>query len=131
MSAEGLRPTGFPLLLKPDERGRLAFPSLEESVQQMIKIILRTTPGELLMHPEFGAGLEQMLHEPNTLETRRRLRDLVVQSIGRFEQRAQLERVDVLEVPGAPADVRVEIAYRVRRSGAAAHLGFSMSLQQS
>jgi phage baseplate assembly protein W len=122
------RPTGFPLFPRPDEHGRLTFPSLEESVQQMIKVILRTRPGELLMHPEFGAGLDRLLHEPNTLETRRRIRDLVVVGITRFESRATLERVDVDEVAGAPSEVRVDVAYRIKRTGSAAPLGFTISL---
>jgi uncharacterized protein len=122
------RPTGWPLLPRPDQHGRLGFPSLEDSVQQMIKVILRTSPGELLMHPEFGAGLERMLHEPNTIETRRRIRDRVAESIARFEQRASLERIDVAEIPGAPAEVRVEIVYRVKRTGAAQQLGFTIAL---
>ena len=128
MSRDPQRPVGFPLLPRPDQHGELCFASLEDSVQQMIKIILRTSPGEQLMHPEFGAGLERMLHEPNTLETRLTIRDLVANAITRFEQRALLERVDVAEVDGAPADVRVEIVYRIRRTGAASQLGFTMSL---
>ena len=29
------------------------------------------------MRPDFGAGLDRLLHEPNTLATRRAIRDLV------------------------------------------------------
>ena len=128
MSREPQRPVGFPLLPRPDEHGELCFASLEDSVQQLIKVILRTSPGEQLMHPEFGAGLDRMLHRPNTLETRLEIRDLVAKAITRFEQRVVLERVDVAEVEGAPADVRVEVVYRIRRTGAASQLGFTMSL---
>lgn len=122
------RPTGFPLLFKPDENGRLAFPSLEESVQQQIKIILRTSPGELLMHPDFGAGLDLALHEPNTLETRRLIRDRVATSIAQYEPRAQLISVDVSEAPGSSEDIRVDVVYLIRRTGNPARLGFTVSL---
>lgn len=122
------RPTGWPLLPRPDQLGALNFPDAEESVRQMIKIILRTRPGEQLMHPEFGAGLDQLVHEPNTLETRRSIHDLVATSIARWEPRVVLDRVDVSEVPGDPTEVRVEIAYRLRRTGVARQLGLSVTL---
>lgn len=122
------RRTGWPLLPRPDELGTLSFPDLEESVRQMVKIILRTRPGELLMHPEFGAGLEQMVHRPNTLETRRAIHDLVATSIARWEPRLILDGVDVSEVTSDPSAVRVEIAYRLRRTGVAQQLGLSVTL---
>ena len=69
-----LPPIGWPLLPQPDETGSLAYPTLEQSVRDQIRIILLTRPGEQLMRPEFGAGLENYVHEPNTLATRRRIR---------------------------------------------------------
>lgn len=123
-----VRQTSWPLLPVPDADGRLAFPTPEDSVRQMIQVILRTRPSEQLMRPEFGAGLESFLHEPNTLDTRRRIRDLVASSITRWEPRLLLERIDVDQVPDHPARIRVEIAYRIRRTGAPQKMGFSMEV---
>lgn len=119
---------GFPLLPVPDERGELHFPTLETSVRQSIEVILRTRPGEQLMRPEFGAGLEEFAGEPNALLTRRRIRDLVAGSLGRWEPRIDVERIDVLEVDDAPSHVRVEIVYRLRRTGAVQGLGLTLDL---
>jgi phage baseplate assembly protein W len=121
-------PVGFPLLPLPDGNGELSFPTLEVSVRQAIEVILRTRPGEQLMHPEFGAGLENFLHEPNTLLTRRRIRDLVAESLARWEPRIDVERVEVEEAPDAPAHVRVVIGYRLRRNGLVQELGLTMEL---
>lgn len=108
---------GWPLFEVPDEHGQLDWPSLESSVRQSIRVILSTTPGEQLMRPEFGAGLDRLLHEPNSLTTRRQLRDWVMSALNRWERRILLDRVEVLEVPDRPTDLRVEIAYRLARSG--------------
>jgi phage baseplate assembly protein W len=116
------------LLPVPDANGQLAFPTPEESVRQMIQVILRTRPREQLMRPEFGAGLDSFLHEPNTLDTRRRIRDLVASSIARWETRLVLDRIDVDEVPDHPARIRVEIAYRIRRTGVAQRVGLTMEV---
>ena len=80
--AEALRPLiGWPLLPVPDDHGQLPFPNLETSVRESIRVILSTRPGEQLMRPDFGAGLDRLLHEPNTLATRRSIRDLVQDSL--------------------------------------------------
>jgi phage baseplate assembly protein W len=122
------RPIGWPLLPLPDENGQLSYPSLEQSVRQTIEVILRTRPGEQLMRPDFGAGLDLFLHEPNDDDTRRRIRERIAESLGRFEPRIQLDRVDVDEVDGRPAHVRIEIAYRLRRTGAVQRTGLTMEL---
>jgi uncharacterized protein len=122
-------PIGWPLLPLPDERGQLAYPSLEQSVRDSIRVILSTRPGEQLMRPAFGGGLEDFLHEPNTLTTRRRIRDLVLRSLEQWERRIAVDRVEVLEVPNRPAEVRVEIAYRLRRTGLGQQLGVTMHLE--
>ena len=121
-------PVGWPLLPLPDAEGRLQWPGPEASVRQLVEIILRTRPGEQLMRPRFGGGLEEFVHEPNTLVTRRRIHDVIVDALERWEPRIALDRVDVWEVPDRPTHVRVEIAYRLRRTGAAQQVGLTMSL---
>jgi uncharacterized protein len=120
---------GWPLLPLPDERGQLAWPTLEESVRQLIRVVLSTRPGEQLMRPDFGAGLELLLHEPNTVATRRRIRDLVQESLTRWERRILLDRVDVMEVPEEPSHVRVEVGYRLARNGAVAAVAVTVRLE--
>jgi phage baseplate assembly protein W len=117
------------LLPLPDERGQLRYPSLEESVRQSIQIILRTRPGEQLMRPDFGGGLAEFLHEPNVLITRRRIRDRITESLERWEKRIAVHRVEVLEVPEQPGRLRVEIAYRLKRTGVAGNLGLTLDLE--
>jgi len=122
-------PVNWPLLARPDGDGRLSYPSMEESVRQSIRIILQTRPGERLMRPGFGAGLELFLHEPNTLTTRRRIRDLIADSLTRWERRIILDRVDVWEVEDRPDSIRIEIVYRLRMTNTAQQMGLTMELE--
>ncbi len=119
---------GWPLLPLPDADGQLHWPSLEQSVAQQIRVILQTRPGEQLMRPAFGAGLENFLHEPNTLTTHRRIRDLITTSLARSEQRIVVDDISVTTPDDQPGQVRVEIAYRLRRTGAANRLGLTLDL---
>lgn len=120
---------GWPLLPLPDEHGRLDWPTLEDSVRHLIRVVLSTRPGEQLMRPDFGAGLELLLHEPNTLTTRRRIRERVQESLTRWERRILLDRVDVVEVEGEPSQVRVEVGYRLARNGAPGAVSLTVELE--
>ena len=122
-------PLGWPLLPLPDEFGRLDYPGLEDSVRQSIKVILSTRPGEQLMRPGFGAGLDLLLHEPNTLSTRRQIRDRVEESLTRWEPRIILDGVEVWEVANQPSYLRVEIAYRLVRNGSPGQKALTVQLE--
>ena len=128
-SSSSQLPIGWPLLPLPDASGRLTYPTLDQSVRQSIQVILRTRPGEQLMRPDFGAGLESFLHEQNTLTTRCRIRDRITESLNEWEDRILLDRVDVSEVPDTPIQIRIEIAYRLKRTGGARQLGLTMELE--
>ncbi|MBE0623300.1 MAG: GPW/gp25 family protein [Burkholderiales bacterium] len=128
--AEVFRPLiGWPFLPLPDEHGVFDWPGLEQSVGEAIRIILSTRPGEQLMRADFGAGLDRLLHEPNTLATRRQIRDLVQNALARWERRILLDAVEVWEVPDQPSHVRVEIAYRLARNGAPGAMNVTLQLE--
>jgi hypothetical protein len=120
---------GWPLLPKPDTQGEMHYPTLAESVRQTIEAILRTRPGEQLMRPTFGGGLANYLHEPNTLTTQRRIREAIMASLGDFENRIMIDRVEVSDVPDEPTHIRIELAYRLRRTGTTQQLGLTMMLE--
>ncbi len=121
-------PLGWPLLPLPDEHGRLHWPTLEQSVAQQIRVVLQTRPGEQLLRPAFGAGLENFLHAPNDLNTHRRIRELVGAQLARGEQRIVVDDIAVTAPSGEAGQVRIEIAYRLRRTGAASRLGVTLAL---
>lgn len=121
-------PIGWPLLPTTDN-GQLSYPELEDSIHQSIRIILLTRPGEQLMRPNFGAGLANFLHEPNTLVTRRRIRDAVQTALLRWEPRIDLQRVEVWEVDNQSEALRVEIVYRVKRTGTIKSMSLTLTLE--
>ena len=106
----------WPLLPVPDADGRLVFPDLETSVRQRIEAVLRTSPGEQLMRPEFGAGLELLVHKPNTAELRAATQATITEAIRIYEPRILLDKVTV--VPGKDLrELLITIAYRIRAIG--------------
>lgn len=126
-------PIGWPLLPVPDANGQLHYPSLAQSVRELIQVLLSTRPGEQLMRPSFGAGLENLLTEPNTVATRSRIKDLVEDALKRWEPRIVVDGIAVDPVSdaatGVADGVRVEIAYRHKRTGAPARVGLTLVME--
>jgi phage baseplate assembly protein W len=120
-------PVSWPLLPRL-VNGRMTFPTLEQSVRDSIRIILTTRPGEQLLRPQFGAGLQNFLEEANTVSTRSRIRAAILGNLQAYEARAAFDRVDVDPVDGAPGQVHVQIFYRLLRTGAAQQLGLTMQV---
>ena len=123
------QPIGWPLLPAPDDDGRIAFPDLAGSIRENLRVILSTRPGEQLMRPGYGAGLVDFIGAADTTATRRRIHDRVTESIARWEARIDVNRVDVDALAGRAGQVRVEIAYRIRRTGEARTLGVTLDLE--
>ena len=120
-------PMGWPFLPVPDAAGQLRYPAtLDASVRDRIQIILSVRPGELMFHPEFGAGLDALLHQPNTLRLRRDIVDRITENLGRWEPRIVVDRVDIEEVEQHPTQLRVNISYHLRRTGRAQSIGLTL-----
>lgn len=121
-------PLGWPLLGVPDDSGMLQFPSLAASVRQNIQVILATRPGEQLRRPDYGAGLENLISEPNTVGTRARIRDLVDESLRRWEPRIVVDAITVDPLAGDAGGVRVEIHYRLIRTQQLQRVGVTLAM---
>jgi len=122
---------GFPLLPLPDAAGRLSWPTLEQSIEQQIRVVLQTRPGEQLMRPGFGAGLQEYVGQVDGSALRRRIQDRVNAALERWEARILLDGTEVFADPVEPGLLRVEIRYRIRRTGAPQRLGVSLALENA
>ena len=129
-STSGVRfaePIGWPLMPLPDADGRLGFPDLPTSVRERIEAILRTAPGEQLMRPAFGVGLERVVHQPNTVALRGGLEERIGDHLAAFEPRILIDRVSVIEGNDS-ASLLVTIAYRLRATGVAGRISAQVPL---
>jgi len=103
--------SGLRFPIRPDPvTGRLAGNTGMERIRQSIEQILDTEPGERIMLPEFGCGLQRYLMEPNTLTTRSAMQHDISDALGRWEPRIRLTDVAVTARED-PSLVWIEIAY--------------------
>ena len=109
----------------PDpQNGQLSYTTLEQSVRDSIRIILTTRPGEQLMQPLFGAGLQNFLDEGNTVALRRQIQTAITNSLQTYETRIAVDAVEVETVAGASvansrADLTTGCCAPTRRSKSA------------
>ena len=118
-------PLCWPLLPVPDDNGRLNYPDLETSVRQRIEAVLRTSQGEQLMRPYFGAGLELAIHRPNNAGVRAELNRQISAHVRAYEPRILLDSVEVA-TGDDPSLLTVTIGYRIRQIGVATALTLSV-----
>ena len=118
-------PISWPFLPVPQD-GKLAYTTLEQSVRDSIRIILTTRPGEQLMEPLFGAGLQNFLNQGNTVAVRREIQAAILENLQTYETRIAVDTVEVETVPDAPSQLHVQIFYRLLRTNAPQQIGVSM-----
>jgi phage baseplate assembly protein W len=118
-------PVSWPLLPMP-VNGQLLYPNLDRSVRNSIRILLLTRPGEQLMRPLFGAGLDNFRDESNTLTIRRQIQTAILSTLNTYEPRITVDRVDVDPVTDAPSEIHVQIHYRLLRTGQSQQIGATL-----
>src|SRR5207244_2715209 len=103
--------------LRPDPRtGKLDTLAGPEKVRQSIYVILSTTPGERVMRPAFGCGLDRYLMMPNATATWALIKREVETAVAAWEPRVKLTGVRV-EPGDDPSLVLIEVAYVLVRDG--------------
>lgn len=105
---------GWSFPVRPDPAtGAVATASYEEDVRQAILIILRTNPGERVMRPDFGAGLDALVFEPINATTAALVQHRVERALILHEPRIDQIGITVAAVP-REGRLDVQIRYRVR-----------------
>lgn len=93
--------------------GDLAMSVYEQDIQQSIRIILGTAPGERVMRPDFGAGLKTLLFEPMNTTTAALAQYNVQKALIQWEPRIDQITVAVTPQPST-GSLMIDIRYRVR-----------------
>jgi uncharacterized protein len=118
----------FPPKVEAD--GTIAEAVYEEDIRQAIHIILGTNPGERVMRPDFGAGLNAFVFEPINTTTMSLIQTRVQEALVTWEPRIDVEQVKVTVASNERYKLLIDIAYRVRATNAVANLVYPFYLQE-
>lgn len=89
---------GVAFPLRTDSQGSLALVTGEKDIEQAIRIILGTIPGERVMRPTFGCRAWELVFAPINVSTCKLLEHYVREALEFWEPRIELRSVRV-EVP--------------------------------
>lgn len=105
---------GWAFPLGVDARGGIALARREQELEQAMRLILATYPGERPMRPEFGCRLRDYVFRSATIDTAAQLSHEVKQSLMRWEPRVDIEFVNVT-VDGAERNkLYIDVNYRIK-----------------
>lgn len=111
-----------------DHRGRIAIVGGEQEIEEAIRIILTTAPGQRVMRPEFGCRLQELVFAPNNGQTAALAERYVRQALGRWEPRIQIEQVRAEPDLDDSALLRISLHYTIKSSHASRGLVYPFYL---
>lgn|SRR5487761_681871 len=102
---------GFPI--RTDATGSIALVSHDREIEESIRLIVGTAPGERPMRPEYGCGIHDYVFATIDSDTSGRIAYEVRTALVRWEPRIDVNGVDVTPDPTDPTIVYVDIRYSV------------------
>lgn len=118
----------FPPRLETDRTISMA--AYEEDIRQAILIIMGTNPGERVMRPDFGAGLNAFVFEPVSTTLLALVKTRVREALIDWEPRIDVEEVKVTTDPAERNLLLIEVSYRVRATNTLHNLVYPFYLQE-
>lgn len=107
-----------------DATGAIALARGTDELEQAMRLILMTYPGERPMRPAFGSRLHDFVFAGATLENAAAIESEVRAALLRWEPRVNVASVDVTPDPGNTGVLYVDIGYVIRATNDSRNLVF-------
>jgi phage baseplate assembly protein W len=105
---------GIAFPMRTDAIGGVALVTREREIQEAIRLILGTTPGERPMRPEFGCRISEHVFGPANATTAGQLSYEVRVALDRWEPRIDVDDVVVSFDAVDSGILYIDISYRIR-----------------
>jgi phage baseplate assembly protein W len=115
---------GWAFPLRTDATGGIALVAREREIEEAIRLILGTSPGERPMRPEFGCRIHEYVFAPADSATATALTAEVMASLKMWEPRIDVEDVTVSFDARDQACLYIDIRYVIRRTNDRRNLVF-------
>jgi phage baseplate assembly protein W len=112
----------FPLQL--DQNGSFALVSDEREIEQAIRLIIGTAPGERPMRPEFGCAIHDFVFAQANASTAGQIAAEVQASLQRWEPRIEVDDVLVTIEETDHSLLYIDIHYHIRNTNDPRNLVF-------
>jgi phage baseplate assembly protein W len=105
---------GWAFPLRTEQNGRIALVTHEREIDESIRLILATTPGERPMRPEFGCSVNDYVFAPADAGTAGDIAYAVRVALDRWEPRIDLDDVVVRFDAVDPSTLYIDVRYSIR-----------------
>lgn len=105
--------TGISFPLQADQRGVLALSQGVSDIEQAMRLILGTAPGERPMRPEFGCAVHDLVFDTIDAEMVGKVETAVHRALARWEPRIDVESLDFDLAEVDQGKLSITINYRV------------------
>jgi len=106
--------SGWAFPIRTDHTGGIALVSDDREIEESIRLILATAPGERPMRPEFGCAVHDYVFAPADATTAGDIAYAVRVALNRWEPRINLEEVLVRFDAVENGVLYIDIAYSIR-----------------
>lgn len=85
-----------------------------EDINNSLKILLTTTPGERVMQPKYGCNMDEMIFEPLSTQVKTIMKDKIKTAILYFEPRIDVTSINMNTTNELEGEIIIEIEYILR-----------------
>jgi phage baseplate assembly protein W len=103
----------------------------EEEVRQALRILFSTSPGERVMHPTYGCGLNRVVFDGLEGATLAEIRAVVERAVLFHEPRVQLHAVNVEIVDAEAGRLSIELEYTIRATNTRSNMVYPFYLLEA
>ncbi len=122
--------TGWSYPVETDHKGDIEQSSDIEKVEESIRIIIGTAPGERTMRPDFGCEIHEYVFASVDLATLTLMENAVEDALQRWEPRITIDEVDAERDQSEPNRIRIGITYRIRSTNSSYNMVYPFYLNQ-
>ncbi|PZS30070.1 MAG: baseplate protein [Pseudonocardiales bacterium] len=115
---------GWAFPLRADATGSIALVGTDTEIEEAIRLILATAPGERPMRPEFGCGMHDHVFDSMDATTAGQVAYAVRSALEQWEPRIDVTSVDVSYAAESTATIYIDIRYTVRATNDPRNLVF-------
>jgi phage baseplate assembly protein W len=112
----------FPM--RTDATGSIALVSRQDELEEAMRLVLATAPGERPMRPDFGCRINEYVFAPSNAATAGMVAYEVRNALIRWEPRVNVNDVDVRPHPDDRSILLISVLYTVKHSNDPRNLVF-------
>ncbi|HEY6896882.1 MAG TPA: GPW/gp25 family protein [Rhodocyclaceae bacterium] len=102
--------------------GRTRMVAAEDDIEESLRILLSTSPGERVMRPQYGCNLRIHVFKGITETTMAAIRESIEKAVLHFEPRVTLEKIEIDAEDAYDGLLRINLIYTVRTTNTRSNL---------